>query len=126
MARSPLIFGGNLTKLDDFSRGLMTNKTLLEIDQSSVKSGARIPMEEGYPKPWRAWYARTDGAHPQTYVAVFNVSDDAGKWNVDWLDFHLADKPHAVFDVWNQKHIATAKALHVEIPAHGCALFRVE
>jgi len=132
MARAPLIFGGNLTKLDDFSRSLLTNRDLLEIDQRSVKSGpARMPMNDGYPLPWRAWYAQTGGAqtggtHPQTYLAVFNVSDDAGKWDVAWLSFHLADTPHAVYDIWNQKHIPSAEALHVEIPAHGCALFRVE
>jgi hypothetical protein len=127
MARSPLIFGGNLTRLDDFSRSLMTNKDLIEIDQRSVKSGpTRMPKNDGDPLPWRAWYARTGGAHPETYLAVFNVSDDAGKWVVAWLDFGLADKPHAVFDIWNQKHMAASKALHVEIPAHGCVLFRVE
>jgi hypothetical protein len=127
MARSPLIFGGNLTKLDEFTRALMTNKEVVGINQRSAESGpARMPKNDGEPLPWRAWYARTGGTHPQTYLAVFNVSDEAGKWDVAWLGFGLADKPHAVFDIWNQKHIAQAKSLHVEIPAHGCALFRVE
>jgi len=40
--------------------------------------------------------------------------------------FHLNDKPHAAFDIWNQKQIPSAKALHVELPPHGCALFRIE
>jgi hypothetical protein len=127
MARSPLIFGGNLTKLDEFTRSLMTNKELMEIDQKSVRSGpARMPMNDGEPLPWRVWYAQTGGAHPKTYVAVFNISDEAGKWDVDWKGSHVADQPHAAYDVWGQKHIPAAKALHVEIPAHGCALFRVE
>jgi hypothetical protein len=127
MARSPLIFGGNLTKLDDFSRGLMTNKEVIEIDQSSVESGpAHMPLDDGNPLPWRAWYARTGGTHPRTYLAVFNVSDTAGKWDVDWDGFRLADKAHEVYEIWNQQHIPVAKKLHVEIPAHGCALYRVE
>jgi hypothetical protein len=40
--------------------------------------------------------------------------------------FHLTDKPHAVYDVWNQKRVPSSKTLHVELPAHGCALFRLE
>jgi hypothetical protein len=40
--------------------------------------------------------------------------------------FHLEDKPHAVFDIWNQKRIPRAKTLHVVLAPHGCALFRVE
>src|SRR5579859_6935220 len=35
MARSPLILGANLTKLDDATRALITNKDVLAVDQSS-------------------------------------------------------------------------------------------
>jgi hypothetical protein len=127
IARSPLIYGGNLIKLDDFTRSLLTNKDVTDIDQNSVESGpALTPKNDGDPLPWRAWYARTGGPQPKTYAAVFNLSDTAGSWDLAWIDFHLADKPHAVYDVWNQKHIPSAKSLHVEIPAHGSVLFRVE
>ncbi|HEY1987545.1 MAG TPA: glycoside hydrolase family 27 protein [Terracidiphilus sp.] len=125
ISRSPLIFGGNLTKVDDFTRSLLTNGEVLEINQKSVASGpALMPMNDGRPLPWRAWYART--AKGKTWLAVFNTSDQAGTWEVAWLSFHLADQPHAVFDIYNQKHLSAAKTLHVELPPHGCALFRVE
>ena len=127
IARSPLIYGGNLLKLDDFTRSLMTNKDVIEINQKSIESGpALMPKNDGAPLPWRAWYARTGGPHPKTYAAVFNVSDAPGTWDVAWIDFHLADKPHAAYDVWNDKRIAPAKTLHVEIPPHGCVLYRAE
>lgn len=125
ISRSPLIFGGNLTKLDDFTRALMTNKEVTGIDQSSSLSGPALePMNEGRPPlQWRAWYARAGG---KTYAAVFNLSDEPKTLDVPWLSFQLADKPHAAFDVWNQKQIPVAKAMHVELPPHGCALYRVE
>jgi hypothetical protein len=31
-----------------------------------------------------------------------------------------------MYDVWNQKHIPSAKTLHLILPAHACALFRIE
>jgi alpha-galactosidase len=124
ISRSPLIFGGNLTKLDDFTRSLMTNKEVTNIDRHATITGpALMPKNDGEPLSWRAWYAR---AGSKTYAAVFNLADNPATLDVPWLSFHLADKPHAAFDVWSGSHIPTAKALHVELPPHGCALFRVE
>lgn len=127
MSRSPLIYGGNLAKLDEFERALMTNKEALEIDQESVASGpAAMPVNDGVTPPWRAWYARTGGPTPRTYAAVFNLADVEKTLDVAWTSFHVSDAPHAVYDVWNRKHIPGAKALHVDLAPHGCALFRVE
>jgi alpha-galactosidase len=127
ISRSPLIFGGNLTKLDDFTRSLMTNKEMLEINQRARESGpARTPKNDGEPLPWRAWYARTGAPRSATYIAVFNTSDAPGKWDLSWIDFRLADKPHAAFDLFQQKQLPPGSSLHVEIPPHGTALFRVE
>jgi alpha-galactosidase len=38
VTRSPLIFGGNLTRLDDFTRSLLTNQTVLFVDQNATYS----------------------------------------------------------------------------------------
>jgi hypothetical protein len=123
MSRSPLILGANLTRLDPFTRSLITNREVLGINQKSTASGpAQIPAGV----PWRAWWARTAGPKPATYLAVFNLRDQAAAWNVPWTDFHLSGAKHAVYDVWNRKNVPPAAALHVNLPAHGCALFRVE
>jgi hypothetical protein len=126
ISRSPLIFGGNLTKLDDFTRALMTNKEVLEMNQRAVESGQGLmPLKDGKADafPQRYWYARTASRH---YLAVFNLQDVASQSDLPWMVFHLTDKPHAVYDIWNQKRMGSAKTLHVELPPHGCALFRVE
>jgi hypothetical protein len=129
ITRSPMILGTNLTKLDDFTRSLITNKEVLDLNQNAIESKPGLmPVHNGEKLPaiQRYWYARTGGAHPKQYIAVFNLADAATASTLPWMIFHLEDKPHALFDVWNQKHIPSAKALHVELPAHGCALFRVE
>lgn len=129
ISRSPLIMGANLTRLDDFTRSLMTNKEVLDINQTAVESGP-VVAPAGDIKPGslheRYWYARTGGPHPKMYLAVFNLDDHATTSDLPWEWFHLPGHTHAVFDVWNQKHIPAAVRLHVELPAHGCALFRVE
>ncbi len=129
ISRSPLILGANLTRLDDFTRSLITNKELLAIDQRAVESGPGLmPMRAANSDsfPQRYWYARTGGSHPKRYLAVFNLADQPSKSDLPWMVFHLTDKAHTVYDVWNQKRIPSSKILHVELPAHGCALFRLE
>ena len=129
ISRSPLILGANLTKLDDFTRSLITNKEIADLNQRAVESKPGLqPKNDGKRAsfPQRYWYARTGGPHPKLYVAVFNLADATTSSNMPWVLFHLDDKPHAVYDVWNRKHIPGSKELHVVLPAHGCALFRVE
>ena len=129
ISRSPLIVGANLTRLDDFTRSLMTNKEVIDIDQHAVESGPGLmPLRDNHADtfPARFWYAKTGGSHPKRYLAVFNVADQPTRSDLPWMVFHLTDKPHGVFDIWNQKRIAPAKTLHVELPPHGCALFRLD
>jgi hypothetical protein len=132
ISRSPLILGTNLTRLDDFTRSLITNKEVLDLNQAAVESRpGLLPAQTPGAKPakpfvQRYWYARTGGAHPKEYIAVFNLADADTISNLPWMVFHLSDKPHALYDVWNQKHLPREKAFHVKLPPHGCALFRVE
>lgn len=87
ISRSPLILGANLTRLDDFTRGLMTNEEVTEINQDASESGpALMPIDDGKPLPWRAWYAKVGS---KNYAAVFNLGDDARAVDVPWLSLSL-------------------------------------
>jgi hypothetical protein len=126
IARSPLILGANLTKLDEFTRLLITNRDVLDVNQHAIESGQGLmPLKDGNTDtfPQRYWYART---RQHQYLAVFNLEDKPTKSELPWMVFHLENKPHGVFDLWNQKHIPKTKTLQVELAAHGCAFFEVE
>jgi len=129
ISRSPLILGANLTKLDDFTRSIITNKEVTDLNQQAVESKpGLLPKAQSGKQPFleRYWYARTGGAHPRRYIAVFNLADATTSSNLPWMLFQLENKPYALYDVWNQKHIPSAKTLRVVLPPHGCALFRIE
>jgi alpha-galactosidase len=129
ISRSPLILGANLTKLDDFTRSLITNKEVTDLNQQAVESKpGLLPKPQPGKQPFlqRYWYASTGGPSPKRYIAVFNLVDATTSSNLPWMLFHLPNKPYAVYDVWNQKHLPAAKTLHVVLPPHGCALFRIE
>lgn len=127
ISRSPMIFGGNLTRLDETTRALMTNKELLDIDQQSVHSApVPVALVDGQPVPWRGWVAQVREPHKRTYIAVFNLSDDQGVWDIPWTTFQIPDRPHPVYDIFTREHVPLATALHVQIAPHGAAVFRLE
>ena len=122
VARSPLILGGNLTKLDEFTRGLITNKDVIAVNQTTTAS-EEIAGEAPDAARYRVWYATASGG--RRYLAVFNLQETALNQDIAW-PAALAGKEHAAFDIWNQRPVGAAKILHVELPLHGCALFRIE
>jgi hypothetical protein len=126
ISRSPLVLGANLTKLDDFTRSLITNKNVIEMNQRAVESGQGLmPLKNGKSDafPQRYWYARTSGHH---YLAVFNLEDKSTAADLPWPVFHVIEGRHSVYDIWNKKRLPRANALHVELAPHACALFRLE
>lgn len=121
MARSPLILGANLTRLDDFTRSLITNKDVIAVNQTATSS-EELPADPADAAQMRIWSATAPQAH---YLAVFNLQESALSQDILWPGA-LAGRDHAALDIWNQRTIAAAKVLHVELPPHACALFRID
>jgi alpha-galactosidase len=127
ISRSPLIYGGNLTELDDLTRRLMTTSILTTINQTAVESK---PVTTGSPAlgTARIWFAATDkGQNPKFYFAFFNPEDNPVtlhfKWDDIWLRF--AGK-HAATNLWDGTKSALSESMEVALPAHGSAIYRVE
>ena len=80
IARSPLIFGGDMTKLDDFTLSMLTNPEVLKVNQNSTNN--RQVYRE---KNLIVWTADVSGSKAK-YVALFNAQSKG-----DNLDFAFAD-----------------------------------
>lgn len=80
IARSPLIFGGDMTKLDDFTLSMLTNPEVLEVNQNSTAN-----RQVSRAKNLIVWTADVPDSQDK-YVALFNAQS-AG----DNLDFASAD-----------------------------------
>ena len=124
ISRSPLILGANLTNLDEFTRSLITNKEVIAIDQTAVSS-SQIAGDPTDSKRLRVWLAATGGAQPQRYLAVFNLQETPVERDLAWPS-SLAGNAHAAHEIWNQRDVPSGSTLRVELPPHGCAIFRIE
>lgn len=69
MARSPLILGGDMTKLDDFTLSLLTNNEVLAVDQNSENNHQLFTQEGAI-----AWIADVPNSRDK-YLALFNTGD---------------------------------------------------
>ncbi|MBV8858625.1 MAG: glycoside hydrolase family 27 protein [Acidobacteria bacterium] len=128
VARSPLIFGGDLTKMDDFTLSLLTDEEVLAVDQNS--NGNRQLFRDG---GFVAWVADVPRSRDR-YLAVFNTNDGprppadgpgSSKVSVKLSDLGFKGTCR-VRDLWLKKELGKFKGEFApEINWHGAGLYRV-
>lgn len=119
VARSPLMIGGNLAEMDAWTKSLLTNKEVLDVDQHST--GNRRILDD---RDAAVWSARsTDGN--RVYLAVFNLASTARTIEHRWKDLGLVDTIYHVRDLWKHKNLGPANSLKVQLPVHGSVLYRL-
>jgi hypothetical protein len=122
IARSPLILGANLTKLDDATRTLLTNKDVIAVGQHSHDNHPVEHLPAGFEQV-RVWAA--SGKAGERYVAVFNLDDKPVSLQAQWEQLGLPGK-HAARELWSGKHLDASDRLQIQLPAHGSVLYSVK
>jgi len=122
ISRSPLILGANLTKLDEFTRGLLTNKEVLAVNQLAQKSRPLKNLPAGFDHV-RVWAADVAGEQTTVnYIAFFNLDDKPVTLKTPWsgLGFYGTFAPR---DLWEHRDLKKSDSLELTLPAHGSALY---
>ncbi len=130
--RSPLMIGAELTKLDDFTRELLTNDEVLSLTKNEVQARLVSRSEES-----AIWATVSDDSTGTVdfYAALFNLSDESQSVSVKVEEvlktLGLANSRGTDFtvrDLWLHKETVTIKSdgtLSEELGAHASVLFRV-
>jgi alpha-galactosidase len=124
ISRSPLIVDANLTKLDDFTRSLMTNEAILKMNQSLTSShpvdvSALLGFENA-----RVWHG-TDARNHSEYFGFFNLGDDQVTLKATWNQLGLAGKKHKARNLWSETGFSASEQIEVTLPEHGSTIFQV-
>lgn len=117
--RSPLIMGGNLTQMDEYTAGLLTNSEVIAVDQHSTGGKQVIAGDNAI--VWKAQESKN-----ASYVAVFNLGEEKRTLDWDWAQIGLSGANYAVRDLWLHKDLGVAKRLTMGVNPHGSVLLRVE
>jgi alpha-galactosidase len=119
IARSPLILGANLTKLDAWTTSLITNPDVLFINQFG--SNQRQVAREGNTVAWT-----TEGKGAVRYLALFNLNDREKSITRSFDFYNLPLKTYRTHDVWSNTDRGTSKSINLVLPAHACVLLKLE
>jgi hypothetical protein len=118
IARSPLILGANLTKLDDWTTKLITNRDVLEVDQFAHDQ--RQVSRDGDIVTWTA-----AGKGDVRYLAVFNLNDQEKKVHRTFAFYNLPAKTYRARELWTNADYTNSDAVDLAIPPHGCVLLEL-
>jgi alpha-galactosidase len=116
---APLLIGCDLTKLDDFTLGLLTNDEVLAVDQDALGRQATRVAQNGGQEIWAKPLAEGGWA-----VGMFNRGDQPAEVALDLAELKLAG-PQPIRDLWRQQALPAAARLSAKIPPHGAELFKV-
>lgn len=119
MFRSPLMIGGNLLSMDDWTTALLTNPEVIAVDQQS--RGERQVISTERTVVWTSHPGHSD----DYYLALFNIGDSASTIHYSWKALGLDGTTHKLRDLWERKDIGAANEINVTVPPHGCVLYRV-
>ncbi len=116
----PLILSGDITRLDDFTLGLLTNDEVIEIDQDPLGKAALRVAKQGELEVWAK--PMEDGSKA---VGLFNRGDSAATVIAKWSDVGVTGK-QIVRDLWRQTDLGTYDAqFSATVGRHGVVLVRL-
>ncbi len=117
MSRSPLILGCVLPEMDDFTRRLICNKEVIDIDQRS-SGNAQIYSDDSI-VIWKASMGLSE------YVAVFNISDMDLEYR---FETSLCNRPCEtdLKEIWTQCiYLLEEGSCILDIRPHGVKLLKI-
>ncbi len=132
IARSPLMFGGDLPSTEPETISLLQSPALVDLLARAESSG-EIRRENGLV----LWHA-TGGA--TTWIAAVNTTGSALTATLDTRDLGLGPAPGSIVDVWTDATVPTrpgrrgdetvrgvapdSTAVDLRLDAHACAFWR--
>ena len=117
---APMLLGCDLTRLDDFTRALLLNDEVLDINQDPLGKPAKRILRRGTVEIWSR--PLFDGT---LAVGLFNRGPMKTLASVHWSEIGL-NGTQPVRDLWRrQDKGAVTDFLSAEVPAHGALLLKI-
>jgi alpha-galactosidase len=120
LVAAPLIFSGDITRLDDFTLSLLANDEVIDVDQDPLgKPGRRVAID-GDLEVWAK--DLEDGTKA---AGLFNRGEDTAIVTAKWSDLGLKGK-RIVRDLWRQQDLGRYEGeFTTNVPRHGVVLVRL-
>ena len=117
---APLLIGCDISKMDDFTLGLLTNDEVIAVNQDVLgREAKQILKTESY----QVWMKELEDGSKA--IGIFNLNDQYQKITINWSDLSLP-KNQKVRDLWRQKNEGSfTNSFSVKVAPHGVSLIKV-
>jgi alpha-galactosidase len=117
---APLIFSGDMTRLDEFTLNILCNDEVIDVDQDALgRPGRRVSQREDL----EVWARELEDG--SLAVGLFNRGEMAASVTASWADLGLKG-PRYVRDLWRQRDLGRFDhAFAATVPRHGVVLARL-
>ena len=117
---APMLLSCDLTKLDEFTLGLLINDEVIEVNQDPLGRQAQLVSKNGNSEVWAK--EMEDGSKA---LGLFNRGEVEGPVKIKWTDLGLANEQQ-VRDLWRQKHLGRFRSdFQTTVKPHGVILLRI-
>ena len=117
---SPLLIGCDMTKLDEFTLGLLTNDEVIDVSQDPLGRQAGRIAKTGQTEVWAK-----DMEDGSKIVGLFNRGEDLTPVTVKFSDLGLSGQ-HGVRDLWRQADLpAATDQFQASVGRHGVVLIKI-
>jgi len=117
---APLLIGCDMTAMDDFTLGLLTNDEVLDVDQDPLGRQAARVAQEG---PLQVW--AKDMQDGSKAVGLFNTGELTAPVTVKWSDLGVSGR-QTVRDLWRQKDLGDFEGeFSTAVASHGVVLVKI-
>jgi alpha-galactosidase len=119
---APMLIGCDLTQLDDFTLGLLTNDEVLAVNQDPLGQQAhRVTQDKE--RGTEVWAKKLEDG--SLAVGLFNRGEIAADVHISFAELGLSGK-QIVRDLWRQQDVQSDSDCYtVSVNRHGAALIRV-
>ena len=120
MLGTPILLGNDLTRMDEFTKDLLMNHDVLEVNQDPIAAAARRVSVKGETEVWVRHLF--DGSYA---VALFNRGFEEAEVAVTWKEIGI-EKPAEARELWVAASVAVPDGgFKRTLPGHGAVMFRV-
>ena len=116
---SPLMIGAELTKLDGWTKSLLTNRSVLKMLTPDCRP-EQICLEENR-AVWKAENEKTG----EYYIALFNLAEEEAEVGISTGEPEMPEEISGeLTECWSgEKAELSEGILKALLPAHGCAVY---
>ena len=120
LVAAPLIFSGDITRVDEFTLNVLTNDEIIDVDQDPLgKPGYRV-YKKGETEVWKR--ELEDGS---IAVGLFNRGESPVQVTAYWSDLGIKGK-RPVRDLWRQKDLGHYDMQYATtVGRHGVEMVRI-